>query len=499
LNATERLSGDRGARYTMLGSLQKTDWRQLGVLLLLSYVMAQEMAEESSIEPHKDLFPLSARDVIGMLLAIIGLMIAAGGGIGGGGILVPLYILVLDFHPKFAIPLSNITIFGGAITNTILNSPKRHPLADRPLVDWDLILVMEPLTIAGALVGSFLNKILPEWILTLLLVLLLGATSVRTMKKGLKVYKRETEEQKSAMQEVLEEQELAEVRSEKRPLLAGDDDGDEDEDGEEDEEKAQSKAAAAASARPKLALDPSGTHSLQDILDEEKSTPWDKVTKLAGVFLLILVINLAKGGGGWNPFGVVCGSFEFWFLTAAMLGILLFVSYEVRKYLVERTEVKAKVLYHYVEGDVVWDARATIVYPVVCALAGFAAGMFGVGGGIVKGPLMLEMGVHPAVASATSACMILYTSFTATSSFIAFGMVKYDYAIFLFFVGLVATAAGQLGVNYLIKKYKRQSLIILSIGSVVSLSTVMMGGQSLYHIAYGDEESGDNNICHAGE
>lgn len=73
-------------------------------------------------------------------------MIAAAGGIGGGGILVPIYILVLRFSPKYAVPLSNITIFGGAITNTFLNMKKRHPLADRPLVDWDLILVMEPLT-----------------------------------------------------------------------------------------------------------------------------------------------------------------------------------------------------------------------------------------------------------------------------------------------------------------------------------------------------------------
>jgi uncharacterized membrane protein YfcA len=29
----------------------------------------------------------------------------------------------------------------------------------RTQVDWDLILVMEPLTIAGALVGSFVNKV----------------------------------------------------------------------------------------------------------------------------------------------------------------------------------------------------------------------------------------------------------------------------------------------------------------------------------------------------
>jgi uncharacterized membrane protein YfcA len=45
-------------------------------------------------------------------------MVAAGGGIGGGGVLVPIYILVLRFSTKHAIAISNITIFGGSITNT---------------------------------------------------------------------------------------------------------------------------------------------------------------------------------------------------------------------------------------------------------------------------------------------------------------------------------------------------------------------------------------------
>jgi hypothetical protein len=51
-------------------------------------------------ENHPPLFPLSMADRLGFTLAIIGLMIAAGGGIGGGGILVPIYILVMGFSPK---------------------------------------------------------------------------------------------------------------------------------------------------------------------------------------------------------------------------------------------------------------------------------------------------------------------------------------------------------------------------------------------------------------
>ena len=51
-------------------------------------------------ENHASLFPLSTSDRLGFFLAILGLMVAAGGGIGGGGILVPIYILVMGFSPK---------------------------------------------------------------------------------------------------------------------------------------------------------------------------------------------------------------------------------------------------------------------------------------------------------------------------------------------------------------------------------------------------------------
>jgi len=84
-------------------------------------------------EAHKPLLPLDTSDQIGLVFAIGGLMIAAGGGIGGGGILVPIYILVMGFSPKHAIPLSNITVLGGALANMWLNLNKRHPMADRPL------------------------------------------------------------------------------------------------------------------------------------------------------------------------------------------------------------------------------------------------------------------------------------------------------------------------------------------------------------------------------
>merc|ERR1712146_636621 len=118
-----------------------------------------------------------------------------------------------------------------------------------------------------------------------------------------------------------------------------------------------------------------------------------------------------------------------------------------------------------IEGDITWDERNTIKFPAMCTVAGIFAGMFGIGGGIVKGPLMLEMGVHPQVASATSACMILYTTSTATVSFMLFGFMQMDYAVFLFCVGIFSTYIGQKAINRMIKRTGRSSYVVFSMAS----------------------------------
>jgi uncharacterized membrane protein YfcA len=69
----------------------------------------------------------------------------------------------MNFHAGFktniAVALSNITIVGGALVNFGFNVNKRHAHFKRPLIDWDLILVMEPATILGALIGGYFNRV----------------------------------------------------------------------------------------------------------------------------------------------------------------------------------------------------------------------------------------------------------------------------------------------------------------------------------------------------
>jgi len=448
-------------------------------------------------DEHAPLFPLTTSDYTGCFCATIGLMIAAGGGIGGGGILVPIYILVMGFSPKHAIPLSNITVFGGALANTYLNAKKRHPLADRPLVDWDLILVMEPLTIAGALVGAFLNKVLPEELLTFLLVALLSFTAYNTLKKAMKMYKIESEHMKAASKEseltmIINEVESEDADQAEDSLLENMQlhDGEKigsDEEGDIDEQFLDNPGN----------IDHDTARKERDIiLTEEKQVPMGNIITLVVMFVVVLFINLMKGGGAFpSPLGILCGSSSFWAANLFMLGWIFMISLMARSYLIRRFEAKRRCGYKYVEGDIKWDGRATIIYPIVCALAGFFAGMFGVGGGIVKGPLMLAMGVHPKVSSASSATMIFFTSFTATTSFIVFGLLVPDYAFVCLFIGFTATYVGQIVLYYLMNKYQRNSYIAFSIGGVVLLSAFLMTIESMVSLAEGGHHHHSGGIC----
>ncbi|KAL7484672.1 hypothetical protein ACHAW6_010300 [Cyclotella cf. meneghiniana] len=479
---------------------------------------------------HKPLLPLSANDHLGFFLATLGLMIAAGGGVGGGGVLVPIYILIMNFRPKHAIPLSNITVFGGALANTVLNIRKRHPLADRPLVDWDLILVMEPLTIAGALVGAFFNKLLPEAILVVSLVALLSFTSWTTLQKAVKMYRAESRAMAEDKRRALLVRKDGTVESELTRLAREMEEEEEEEDAtvgllddtqgedvgemEKGTQPAQQQPPpeddhnniAFKDAKEQQQDDDSSTFStatdlhnkelLSNILEEERHIPMKHLKILSLTFGIVIFINLMKGGGAFpSPLGIRCGSPSFWISNAIMIGWIVAVSIYARSYLMNRHEIKEKVGYPYVEGDIRWDGRATIVYPIVCTAAGLFAGMFGVGGGIVKGPLMLAMGVHPKVSSASSACMILFTSFSATTSFLVFGLLDMEYGLVCMALGFVATFVGQIGLFYLMEKFQRNSYIAFSIGGIVLLSAFLMTVQSLLSISEGGGPKPPSGLC----
>lgn len=142
---------------------------------------------------HKTLTPLSGTDVGLFLVIAVALFISSGAGVGGGenrsthstlaslalpgkptltnphhlhhtGVLVvPALLVISRFSAIAAVALSNVTILASAVANLLFNVPRKSPLRAGPLIDWDLVLLFGPPSVAGSIAGSYVNLVVPSW------------------------------------------------------------------------------------------------------------------------------------------------------------------------------------------------------------------------------------------------------------------------------------------------------------------------------------------------
>jgi uncharacterized membrane protein YfcA len=124
------------------------------------------------------------------------------------------------------------------------------------------------------------------------------------------------------------------------------------------------------------------------------------------------------------------------------------------------------------EHDVVWKASQLCFYAFFTFIAGVVAGLIGIGGGMVLGPLMLIMGVHPQVSSATTATMIVMTLSSVAILFITSGLVPWEYAITFFCVCFVGALVGKTYIDGHVKRSGRASLLILALAVIIALATI---------------------------
>ena len=131
--------------------------------------------------------PLFDTDAWRLVLSSLGcycvtsLVVAAG--VGGGGILVPMYAVILGVGAKHAVPVSSASNLGAALGNTFFLVRELHPSTDeprRPLIDYSIAVLMQGGMFLGVTWGVLLNRLLPELIIVLVLVSVLGYTSLHT-------------------------------------------------------------------------------------------------------------------------------------------------------------------------------------------------------------------------------------------------------------------------------------------------------------------------------
>ena len=106
--------------------------------------------------------------------------------------------------------------------------------------------------------------------------------------------------------------------------------------------------------------------------------------------------------------------------------------------------------------------------------AGAVAAMCGIGGGMLLGPVMLEMGLRPEVCVATTATTLFMLSTTAASVFIANGVAPLHYSLFFAGLTFVGAITGKWTIAVMVKKYNRNSIIALLLAGITIISTIML-------------------------
>ncbi|OQR92666.1 hypothetical protein THRCLA_08647 [Thraustotheca clavata] len=444
----------------------------------------------------RSLFPFHTREYIASFFTVIAGALAAGictfeklvnaslgGGLGGGGLLVPIYVVILGASSRDAIPLSKATIVGNAVASSYLNYRKKHPrIPARPLVDYETMVMMEPMTlaclfimaIAGTIVGVHLNTVLPEWLTTILLVLLLGNATYRSVSKAKEVWISEATKNNQSGKTMSKLKTFVfhwHTNSNVQPM------GDKD--------VVRLIDASEEIYPPQLdSTENSVNNNVLSVIQKTKETlPKADLGMLVLTWAGLFVFSFLKGGeGAESSVGIVCGSTSFWMVLFASVSFFILVTWFFATRLVERHDLLRQHGYVYPKGDVAWTKKSAIEFPVLCSIAGVAAGCLGIGGGMVKGPILLEMGLLPQVASATSATMILFTASATTIQFIFLGVLPLSYALYYGLLGLLSGLLGETLLAYVVKKYNKTSLVIIVIAITIGLSTITMGILGLSHV-----------------
>ena len=376
-----------------------------------------------------------------------------------------------------------------------------HRFFTRPLIDYDMALFLAPMEMAGAVLGVIIQRLMPNWLFLSLAGVILGITSIKTYQKFGSSYKKE--------KEARQERHLAEENDAAHEDI-GRDDNEEDDDAIDavncspegmDGENGENDIGGSGERIGDVRIDDKRDTCENEIFDSSDSTheatvvleddqeklekrrelleqdarqyPVEKLSFLVILWLGLTVITFLKGGKGVDSLvGINCKSPWYGVLVALQFLWLLGCAAIFGIKMVKRHSVKVHNNYPFHQADVLWDAAQLRLYASFTFLAGIVAGLIGIGGGMVLGPMMLVMGVHPRVSSATTATMILLTSSSVAIMFVTSGLVPWEYAVFFFFVCFCGALIGKKYIDAYVKKTGMASILIGILAMIIGFATL---------------------------
>ncbi|XP_016487533.1 sulfite exporter TauE/SafE family protein 2-like [Nicotiana tabacum] len=376
---------------------------------------------------------LGAPTVIAGVLCFIAASISSAGGIGGGGLYIPILTIVTGVDLKTASSFSAFMVTGGSIANVVcsmfLPSPKH---GGKILVDFDIALLSQPCILLGVSIGVICNLVLPEWLITILFVVFLAWCTFKTFKSGVYYWKIESEEVRRnglLKNENFEGIEGVNINGVEESLL-----------------KKEAKGI--------------------------RSIPWMKMGVLVMIWFSFFFLYLLRG----NRYGQgiiqmeACG-LAYWIISSVQFPLaIIFTSWILYNRDNKQNSKKQEVAACETKNG----CSGMLIFPLMALLAGVLGGVFGIGGGMLISPLLIQVGIAPEVTAATCSFMVFFSSTMSAVQYLFLGMEHVNTALIFAIVCLIASLIGLVVVHRAIEHHGRASLIVFSVGIVMALSTVLI-------------------------
>jgi len=431
---------------------------------------------------HKDLLPPTILELITICFLCVTSLISTIGGVGGGVFFFPILIAVFRFYPKEAVATCLTSVAGILIVRYIMSIPERHLRRDKPLINYDVSIIYCPSIIIGTIFGVMMNKASPNWLLLTLVSISMGVTFWETWKKGNKYRAEEIDNEKAQKANFmnLNDIEMKHIKKIQEIL--------------EPSQNSESSSVCVGKSKicysdlesdvvynePQKPLTRSFLRkcekSLFVIMEEESKIIPDKKLYILLINMAILTLFFCLQGNK-NTHSIIgiefCGV-EYWILQFAYIPFGLLILFFSVKLLNREYEEKVNSGYLFLPSDIQWDKKTALTSIFLGLVIGFTAAILGVGGALISGPLLLKLGFHPQEATYTASFMATFTAIAGALQYILAGMVKWDYCIMCFVVGILGLYVGMNYVMAYIKRQNKASIIIFCLAICIGFSTLVL-------------------------
>lgn len=461
-------------------------------------------------EFHWPKLEVNWRVALAVVLGTLGGSLCSAGGVGGGGLFIPLFNLLIGFDAKSAAALSNFMILGGALANVGWNIQQEHPfLRGHPLIDFDVALLLQPNMLLGISIGVICNVVLPSWFIVLEFIVTLGYITRRSFRSGLLRWRNETrllQEEKEKTQSSIEAQEpresLVKEKSSTFNVLTGCVLEESDVASPDVLKRADSRKSRQNLMRRTSSLKLSRGEATEPLLDEnpeeQSGFPYVKLFMLTSVWLAFFAVQILRGGkSGASILNLEpCGR-AYWLLTIMQVPLAFLLTGWSAWHLHHAPAKSCSPELQLEEWDLI-GPKAFVIFPSMALLAGFLGGMLGIGGGMIINPLLIEIGMHPQLTAATTAFMVFFSSSLSVLQFWLLGRLPLDFALLFAGICFISSLIGLRVVQQAITRFGRPSVIVFSVSIVLGVSAVLttiFGGLDVWKQYTAGDYMGFHNPC----